>query len=251
MTAAVELGFAQARIQARLGLLPSDADWQRLSACRTLASFLEDARSGALRTWVKGFSAQSQSADIEIGVRRLLSEQVREVSGWAPKRWRDAIDWVAWLPLLPLFQHLARGGSLPDWAKDDRQLAACLDDASQPDARLAERTGISMLLSPDQAEGVGDAWLQAWRGRWPAMATGSRMRLELVVDSVKAHRQVFQSARPEDAWGVRQRLREQLRRQVHKDLLEPAGLFAYLGLTFLDLERLRGELLRRALFAEP
>lgn len=250
MTAAVELGFIQARIQARLARLPSDADWERLSACRTLSSFLEEARSGTLRAWVKGFSAQSRPGAIEAGLRDLAAEQVQEVSSWAPRRWRDAVDWLVWLPLIPLFEHLARGGSAPGWTRQSAVFSGCLDETGRPDPARLERAGLSRLLtSPNQCS-VGDVWLHGWRARWPAMGEGSRMRLEVLIDTLQSHLQVFRNARPEETWALRRELREQLHRRLHVNPLEPAGIFAFLGLVLLDLERLRGELLRRALFAD-
>ena len=84
------LGFAysQARIQARFAGLPQEDEWQRLAASRTLASFLEEARTGPLRGWVKGFSGQSGVHELEAGVRSLHREMLDEVASWVPTPWK-------------------------------------------------------------------------------------------------------------------------------------------------------------------
>ncbi len=47
----------------------------------------------------------------------------------------------------------------------------------------------------------------------------------------------------------RRALRERLRGRFRYDLLQPATVFIFLALVGLDLERLRGELVARVLFA--
>jgi hypothetical protein len=68
----LDFAYAQARIQARFASLPSEAEWQRVAASRSLASFLEEARTGCLRDWVKGFSGQSDVHYLEEGLRSLF-----------------------------------------------------------------------------------------------------------------------------------------------------------------------------------
>jgi hypothetical protein len=51
-----------------------------------------------------------------------------------------------------------------------------------------------------------------------------------------------------DGWPLRRTLQARLTLLFRRAMLDPAAAFAYLALTALDLERLRGELLRRAAF---
>ena len=51
-----------------------------------------------------------------------------------------------------------------------------------------------------------------------------------------------------DGTALRRRFEAVLAALFRRAALSPAAAFAYLGLVLLDLERLRGELLRRAVF---
>lgn len=235
MSADTRFGYGQARIQAGLERLPTESEWGHLAAVRTLASFLEEARTGPLKPWVKGFSAQSRASDLERGVRVLARERILQVAAWSPERWRDAVSWLEWLAWLPVVEHLARGEPAPDWL-DDEPLWSMLAEAAGP------------LLSVGDDEAVGARWLAGWIERWPPMGREARAHLEGLIRLTGQHLDTFRSTRPELAWEPRQRLRGRLNVYPRRYPLEPVGVFAYLGLVLLDLERLRAELLRRALF---
>jgi hypothetical protein len=80
----LDFAYAQARIQARFAALPRETDWQRVAASRTLAAFLEDARTGSLREWVKGFSVQSDVHDLEAGIGSLYRDALEAITALAP-----------------------------------------------------------------------------------------------------------------------------------------------------------------------
>jgi hypothetical protein len=250
--AAVRLRFAytQARVQARCGALPTEADWRRISGTRGLGAWLEEARAGPLKDWVKGFSAASDVHDIEAGVRNLLLTEIDAVAGFVPERWRAAVRWTRWLPLLGALEHLRTAGELPRWARRTAPVAELLDDAGMPVPRLVERAGIAPLLSTDVAEAVGALWLDAWRRCWPVTTGAVRADLEALAGRLAEHLGEFRRSSPGGAWTLRQQLRERLRFHFHGLGLSPAMPFAYLALVALDLERLRRALLDRALFPE-
>jgi hypothetical protein len=247
MSSASRFAYAQARLQARVAGLPTDADWERLAAARGLSGFLEEARAGSLRVWVKPFSGQSDTHDIEIGLRIVFREEVAAVVEWLPQRWREAVGWTRWLVLLPLFEHLARGGATPAWLKRDHDLAALLDQAANLDRERLGRAGAGLLLA--QGGDPAAAWVAEWRRRWPAGDAKSLRNLESLQALIARHLEDFRQARRETAWELRRRLRARLGLLFHRRLLEPAAAFIYLGLALLDLERLRAELVARALFA--
>jgi len=247
VTGVAGFGYAQARLQARLSALPSEPDWERLAAARTLSGFLEEARVGVFADWIKGFSAQSRARDLERGLRRLARERIEETAGWVPESWRPAVLWLAWLSCLPLIEHLARGDPPPDWLLGDEilgWLAEPLDPERAPDAAVLDL----LTRSDERSLSVGRRWRRLWIDRWPRLEPGTRERLEALIALVARHLDTFRAARPEDAWSQRLLLRERLRLELHRHPVEPVAVFAYLGLVLLDLERLRAELLRRALF---
>lgn len=249
MIGALDFGYAQARIQARFAALPAEAEWQRLAGARSLGAYLEDARVGPLRPWVKGFSALSGAHDLERGLRSLVWEQVHEVAGWVPRAWRPAVQWVAWLPFLAVFEDLARDRPMPLWASQDPRLRELLDDAGEPAPPVLRGCGLTGLTTPDAAGQVAARWVREWQDRWPTPCRGHGQALAAFRRELGGHLEAFRHASPDAAWGLRQTLRDRLRLRLHQRLLQPLTIFLYLALILLDLERLRGELLRRRLFS--
>ena len=249
MTGARDFGYAQARIQARYATLPTETEWQRLAGARGLGAYLEEARVGPLGPWLKGVSALSGTHDVERGFRALAWEQVQEVAAWVPRAWRPAVQWVAWLPFLACFEELARARPLPPWVLQDTRLRDLLDDKGVPSPRAMQQHGLTPLVAPGDAEHLASRWAQEWRDRWPAPGRGERRPMEDLADEIGAHLRAFRQGGADNAWGLRRQLRERLRLRLHQRLLQPLTVFLYLAMVFLDLERLRGELLRRCLFS--
>jgi hypothetical protein len=240
---------AQARVQARYGRLPAEADWRRISGIRGLGAWLEDARNGPHREWVKAFSAASTAADIEAGVRELLLVEIDAVADFVPESWRDAVRWTQWLALAGVVEYLHRGGALPAWARQVAPLGALLDDDGALVEARAAQAGLTPLLDP-AAGPVPTLWADAWRQRWPHPGAAARADLDGLAVLIGEHLAAFRAGSPQRAWTRRQALRERLRFDFHGLGLSPAAPFAYLALVALDLERLRRALLDRALFPQ-
>ena len=241
---------AQARVQARYGALPAEADWRRISGIRGLGAWLEEARGGPLKGWVKAFSSASDAQDIEAGVRGLLLAEIELVAGCVPLRWHDAVAWTRWVPLLDVLEHVRGGGAVPEWAAHEGPLAALLDDDGALAPRLAEQAGIAPLLRADVDSSVGALWCDGWRQRRPDTTAAVRVDLDRLAARIAGHLHAFRRGKPGRAWTLRQELRERLRFEFHRLGLSPAAPFVYLALVGLDLERLRRALLDRALFPE-
>jgi len=246
------LGFAycHARIQARLAALPSEQEWDRLAGARTLAGFIEEARTGPLCPWLKGFSTLSDAHAIERGLRALVGDLVQEIAGWVPQRWRGAVDWVAWLPSLPMLTEMARGGPMPSWLVQDYALQGLLSASGEPDAEAVASAGLAELLAAGDAQAVAERWLAEWHRRCAHAGAGARRELDRLASRLRSHLAVFRAADPDQAWVLRRALREDLWLLFHRRPLQPVAVFCYLVLVLLDLERLRSALIGRALFAQ-
>lgn len=246
MNTACGFAYAQARIQSRFAELPPQEEWRRLAGARTLAGFLEEARTGPLRDWVKPLSGQSDCHDLEIGLRAVYREHVAEVAGWLPKPWRAAIGWTRWLVLMPLFDHLARGGTMPAWVVRDPDLQRLLhEDGSLGPEHL--RSGDAHILLA-QGSDPAAVWTEIWRQLWPPCKAEFQANMVALEALLAGHLEVFRRVSPEAAWELRHGLRERLRLLFHRRLLQPAGAFSHLALVALDMEHLRAELVTRALF---
>jgi hypothetical protein len=248
MSEGPRLAYAQARILARLSRLPAEADWQRLAGARTLSAYLEEARATGLGDWVRGFSGLSQSHELERGCRALARESARMTAEWAPPSWRAAIEWVAWLPSLPLLEHLARGDGVPDWAAMDDQLRGLLDAGGGVDPIGLAAVGLADLVADGDPGAVAARWQAAWRRRWPSCPRQCRRDLDGLARLLQRHLDAFRSGPAAGAWDLREALRDRLYGHLHHHLLRPVALFVYIAILFLDLERLRGALVVRAVF---
>jgi len=115
--------------------------------------------------------------------------------------------------------------------------------------RAALARGPWSPLAAAAPDDIATAWGDEWQRRCPrhAFADGTLAGLAALL---RAQAGAFVQAGAGSGRALREQLRERLRPWLRGAMLEPAGVFAQLALTALDLERLRGELLRRAWFPQ-
>jgi hypothetical protein len=249
MTSLQEFGYTQARIQARYGKRVSDSVWQHLAALQGLSAYLEEARATTLAPWVAGFSLASDNHDIEQAIREHFLTSVGEVAGWVPEAWRAAVNWVNWLPDLPLLQHLLNGREILTWANRSPRLASYLPNPGR-DVRegIILAGGEALVQAWEQGEPLDKAWIVYWRASWPACGRRQRRNLDALVALLQNHRSEFTGLGLNRSWTARRILQWQLHRLFRRCLLQPVTVFTYLCLIAIDLERLRSALVDRALF---
>ncbi len=251
------LEFTHARLYARHGQRADESIWQRLETVRELAALLETARGTSLQPWVLGITATASARQIEAAMLRQWRKTVAEVVGWMPARWQAALAWCAVLPDLPLLQHLACGGEVGAAMLDDPEHHALCDAPSG--ARLAvlsagHLAALAMAWSAQQtsAGAQPSAWLCAWHAEWrrrlPRRSSETDDKLAWVEAALRAHASAFAAAPPGSGRLLRRSLGTRLSQLLRRAALDPAAAFIHIGLCGLDLERLRGELLLRALF---
>lgn len=220
MIRTVGFAYAGARIQARYGRRVPQTTWERLRRLATSRAFVQGARDTALRPWLAQVDPDADAHQVEAQLRALFRRRVRELAGWAPAPWRPAIDWVAVLPDLPAInQRLDRGeGELPE-----------------PLRAIAEAHAAKQPLA--------QAWLLRWRGLWPPVLRAERRGLEQLVMLLQRAAQDAAT----DAPAAEAALLPPLHKLFRRHTRAPAGLFAYLALTWMEFSELRGALARRRL----
>jgi hypothetical protein len=239
MSRPVAFAYAGARMQARYGRLVTRSEWERLRRLGSLNAFLQAARETGLRPWVLQVDSTADAHQLEAQLRLLFRRRVRELAGWAPASWRPAIEWSAVLPDLPAIAHGVRGGASWPWIAGDTQLAwLAIGDrprAPQPLQGFLPAKGVT----PDPLA----HWLARWRERWPAVLPTERAGLDELVQLIRA----ALAAASANATAAEAALQRPLRRLFRRQTRAPAGLFAYLVLTWLEMVAVRGALLRRRL----
>jgi hypothetical protein len=243
------LEYAQARLQSRHGQRVDEAAWRRIEVVREFAPLLELARSTALRPWLIGITVDSGAQQIETVLRAHWQALVREIVSWMPGAWQGALAWCEVLPDLAPLQHLARGIEPAAWMPaDDTWRELC---TAPPQTRLAVlRDGPMAALAHAwaQPETIGRAWLAEFGRRLPRASGDAGDSLAQLMRTLREHQSAFGDAAAGQGWLLRAALHARLSLLLRRAALEPAAAFAHLALCALDLERLRAELLRRALF---
>jgi hypothetical protein len=242
--------YAQARLQSRHGRRATEAQWQQLESTRAFAALLDAARAGPLRPWVAGITAQAGAADIEAVLRRHWQAAVAEIAAWMPGAWRGALAWCALLPELPVLQHLARGGAPESWMQHDpRWRELCAAPHAERAAVLGRGSWRALAPAWPAPDTLARAWQAEWRRRLPQPLHGADDSLWLVTAALQRHGAAFADAPPGSGTQLRRALQARLSLLLRRATLEPAAAFIHLALSALELERLRGELLVRRLFA--
>jgi hypothetical protein len=251
MTVEPDFESVQPRLQARFARLPEETTWVRLAAVRGLPPYLEAARGSVIGRWVGGLGAGSDAHAIDHACRRLLLEAIEEAAHWVPAPWAEAVRWVRWVVYLGEVEGWLRGGAPPPWADDAPMLAATLVPQAPGGEREIAGEGEVFLTAFRAGDPLFSAWAEGWRRRWPSCSEESLAGLGALSALVARHGARFPGAAVGEAWGARRALRESVRYLFRRMSQSPAAVFAFLLMLALDLERLRADLTRRALFPLP
>jgi hypothetical protein len=250
MNSGARFAYAQARLQARHGMRPTEQLWRRLASTGDLANFLQQAQHTTLRPWVLGMQATQTSHTLELSLRQHFRHYIDEVANWLPLNWGVVVRSAKGLPDLPVLQFLLRGEAAPQWLLEDARLLPFTAENMATRLEAMQRSDYDYLATAWQrGEPLYKAWLERWQQQWPA----SRRFAAGLAYLARLLRQYLEGPRGETAAAgglQRQRLIAGLNLAFRRYSFEPAAACAHLGLVGLDLEKLRGELLRRALFAE-
>jgi hypothetical protein len=247
------LELAHARLSARYGGRPDASVWRRVEHIRALPALVDAARTSPLARWISELTPGSDSHDIERALRDQWRREVSEVAAWMPEQWQSAVLWwTTWIDL-PVLEYLARGGTpLPWMAGDavycDLQSTSADAQATGSNVRQLMPALRGLMVRP---ESMLSRWCDAWRARMPPGQSGVSFLNELS-RILHGHLASFAAQAVGDGWPSRRELDKRLGTLFRKSLLQPTAAFVYLALTALDLERLRAELVRRAIFTpEP
>lgn len=241
--------YVQARMQARYSWRPSETVWTQLDAAHGFQAYLAGARMTVLEPWVENLSAGSDVHDVEHSIRGTLYTNVHTVARWVPGPWTATVIWLQWLAYLPALHYLLEGGPLLAWMREGHRLRPFLEDS--PEARkeaLVAAGGAPLVAAWESRRGLLAGWLDGWRASWPRDCSEHLAALQALADLMVAHVRHFSAVSPDTAWSGRHSLSRRLELAFRRHALAPAAVFAYLALLALDLERLRGGLVKRALF---
>jgi len=244
----VHWSYVQARLQARHGARLDESGWRIVEGAKSLDQFLERTRTTALRRFIERMDAGMSSHAIERDLRAQWRRYGAEVAAWVPPAWKPAVTAVARIPDLPMLAALDAGDA-PDWTQHDPALARRTESGTGS-AAFAAFPGAAPAAQNGSSGTSTGRWLAHWRASWPLPRTSDWQRLDDLVDLVSAHAARLGNAGAQDTSSrYRGDLMRALTRLFRRHGFTPAAVFAHLALVALDLERLRGGLVRRRLFA--
>jgi len=219
--------YAQTRMQARHGSRPDASQWRQLSEQREFAAYLSTAHALPCGSWLAGIDEAAGPHQLEHALRRHWRDTVDELTGWMPEAWHPALRWTAPLIDWPLFCLLLTGDTPPHW--------------------LNKKISDAAFVPPAEASQGLAGWTAEWVHRWPDAAEEERQSLHKLQQRVQKHLAEFAKLDPASAWESRRQFEQQLSYAFRRTAMRPTAAFIYLLLHALDLERLRADLLARAL----
>jgi hypothetical protein len=243
--------YVQARLQSRHGDRLAEPDWHALEAARTADAFLDRSRATSLRRFTEQVSAGMSSHAMERVLRGAWRAYVNEVAGWLPAAWQPAASWTALLPDLPAIDALLKGEA-PAWTKQDPALAPFTEADTALRLGVLQDSPFAPLLPRDgETVPLGARWARHWRSLWPKQSAANQRVLMALANAVKEHvERLARAGAQETSETHRRELERTATRLFRRHGASPTAVFAHLVLTALDLERLRGGIVRRRLF-EP
>jgi hypothetical protein len=243
----VEFAYAQARAQARFGDRPPSDTWRLLDSSVGLAQFFHLVRGTNLARHVQHLTANTSSHAIERSLRNDWHAEVDNVRRWVPVRWRPAVSWTRWLPVLPALAYLLGEGPPLRWMQNDRLLSGFALDDPDRRRRAVEDSEIGPALTGVETGDLLDGWLQVWKQLWPD-GTNDTQALDKLVGVVEQYlRSASEGLTGADS--TREQV-DQLEARVVRLMRRHHGrvvvVFCHLMLTALDYYRLRAGLVGRA-----
>jgi hypothetical protein len=243
-----QFAYVQARLQARHGLRPSEQVWRQLQGIGDVRNYLYVARRTSLKNWVMGINGTHSCHEIEYLLREQFSSHVDEVAGWMPVQWAEPVRWVKRLPYLPALLHLLTGRTAPAWMRLDPMMAGLTSETLKQRNDALERSVFASLAADWHAgTSLTHAWLVQWQKLLPPNArndTGIQQLADLLWMNASATPAPPQT----DTHQLRLDLDTRLGRLFRRHSFQAAAAFAHLGLTALDLENLRSDLVLRSVY---
>jgi hypothetical protein len=241
--------YAHTRLQSRHGMRPDQRTWQLVESQRDLANYLQSARQTPLQSWVTGLQSTDHHQLIEATLIQQYRDYIQDVARWIPAEWRAAVRWVARLPYLPAIHYLASGKTPYDWMMEDLELKPYI--SINPEQRfdlLLQSPYGPLVVAWQQGKSMVTAWLEIWQSLWPATRRSHRQPMYELIRVVTDHLAAFQQLALTATWREREKLAYTLTMMFRRYAFQPVAVFVHLLLVALDVERLRGAIVRRSVF---
>lgn len=230
---------------------PDERTWGLVESQKDLASYLQSARQSSLGSWLTGLQATDNHHFLESTLLEHYRDYVEEVSAWVPTQWRKSVQWVVCLSHLPVVQHLITGNTAYSWMLEDSSIKlATTTDMEQRMGYLLQSDFAPLFKYWNPEISLVDCWLQHWKTLLPDKKGRRQESLNALTMLVNRHRDVFYQLPTDRTWRQRQNLAFKLTMMFRRQAYQPVNVFVHLLLIALDVERIRGAVMQRCLFAD-
>lgn len=162
------IAYAQARVQARFSIRPSEPFWRELEAGRELTHLIEIVRPGTLGAAVGSISPTIDGHALDARLRDRWAGICAEIAGWYPPSWQPAMRWLAWLPWIAALEWLSRDRPAQDWMTSDPTLADLATAGADTRGDKLRESPFAVLAGAMTAgDNLAEAWHRHWRSLWP------------------------------------------------------------------------------------
>jgi hypothetical protein len=237
-------------MQARHACWPDELTWARFYSSESLGHFLQQARNTPLQAWLGSIDTRQTVHEMERALRGIARGYAEEVASWVPEDWQRAVRWTAMWMDLPFVRALGEAGKPPSWLRADPRFGSFAFDRQAERVAALRQSQFAPLLEPIERPLI-IRWVDHFRALCPP-ASGSQMAaLRSVQELVGAHQNAMaQTDAATDGWALRKELMREIQRCFRSFCETPAAVFCHLVWVGLQLERLRGAVVRRALLPE-
>jgi len=242
--------YALSRVHAHYGRRLAASDWRRLEASQTLGQFLDVLRDSPLADWVSSLDLTQDCHAIERSLRIAWARYVEGVAAWHPREWQPWLAWLTWLPTLSLLAQLARPEPAPAWMMADSVCGPVAPGVLAE--RIAALKGTALARFEPALSGrtgIGALWRARWQELEPSADAETHRCLETLLGALDAYVQQQAAAENADSTPPREQLIDRLTKLFRAGAGTVVATVCHLGLMGLDLERLRGGLVNRRVFA--
>jgi len=240
--------YVQARLQARHGERMDEAHWHALEGAQSFLTYLDRTRSTPVCQFTELVPADASAHVVERRLREARRGYAEEIASWMPTSWRRAVRWAALLPDLPMLAYLRNGGAAWPWMMEDPVAGPLAQAPAAVRDEALREAGLGALAAGSGETAIATAWLDRWRSLWPTASRNERRELDtLVAGATYYFERSASAASCMQGANSRRDLVRHFNRCFRASIARPAAVFSHLGLVALDIERLRGGLLRRLL----
>lgn|GEM_PF-2254980 len=241
----------QARIRARIGAMPNEAQWHYVADASDLDNLIGRMRSNGLAHWVVDLPRSPDTVTLEHRLQQQLLGLLNDVGRLLPGRWSDVKRWLYLAGNLPWAQRLLSEADVEPPEQIDAALKPIFLLPAGERSRRLEQTPYHQYLSTSSPY---DRWLLDFAAVCPSVSGREAYVLKRLTKCILRHRDRLLDLRQQAASTnsvdllAQWRLRDEFAREV-RGLIGGAPFHAGLILIYGLLELLQFERCRAFLVA--